>query len=213
MAQLYQVMVDAAQDKDLIHYIAAAGVLAHYVGDACQPLHVSRLHHGLPGDPGDDDLHEVYESNMLDKDYNRVQVVAGVNAALLLSRRRPRRTRLVIRGSAAAAAVIDLMARTIAAIPPSDLLDVFNRPPPGTSRTTALWTAFGDKTIQRLADGSRTLAVLWQSAWDEGNGESIAKSLMTAQPQDALKEGYDTRLSPQRLAERPGRFAAEPADV
>ena len=51
VAQLYQVMVDAVQDKDLLHYIAAAGVLAHYVGDACQPLHVSRLHHGLPGGP------------------------------------------------------------------------------------------------------------------------------------------------------------------
>jgi hypothetical protein len=36
--------------------------------------------------------------------------------------------------------------------------------PPGETRMTALWNAFGQKMIERLADGSRTLAVLWQRA-------------------------------------------------
>ena len=168
-----------------------------------------------PGDPGDDDVHEVYESDMLDKDDNRVQVVTGVNAALSgFHAGDAEGPDLVVGGSAAAAAVVDLMARTIAAIAPSDLLDVFNNPPPGTSRTTALWTAFGDKTIQRLADGSRTLAVLWQSAWDEGNGESIAKSLMTAQSQDALKEVYNTQtFAPNAWLKDQDVSLAEPADV
>ena len=32
----------------LVGFLCAAGCLAHYVGDACQPLHISRLHHGQP---------------------------------------------------------------------------------------------------------------------------------------------------------------------
>src|SRR3984957_15493745 len=48
-AQLYGLMVDAVRGDDVPRYVATAGVLAHYVGDACQPLHVSRLHHGVPG--------------------------------------------------------------------------------------------------------------------------------------------------------------------
>jgi hypothetical protein len=170
VAQLYDIMVDAVRGDDLVQYIAAAGVLAHYVGDACQPLHVSRLHHGLPDDPSDDDVHEVYESDMLDKEDNRVLVVTGVNAALVgYHAGDADGPDLVSGGAQAAAAVVDLMARTIAAIPPADLLDVFNHPPVGDSRTTALWNTFGEKTIQRLADGARTLAVIWQSAWDEAN--------------------------------------------
>lgn len=198
VAQLFDVMVDAVRGKDLLRYIAAAGVLAHYVGDACQPLHVSRLHHGLPEDEGDDDVHEVYESDMLDKDANRLLVVTGVNAALAgYHAGDAEGPDLVDTAAAAAATVVDLMARTIEAIAPSDLLDVFNNPPPGESRTTALWNAFGEQTIERLADGSRTLAVLWQSAWKQGSGEGIAKNKMVAQSQDKLMEVYnDTTFAP-----------------
>src|SRR3954447_10816936 len=32
-------------------YICAAGVLTHYIGDACQPLHISYLHDGDPEQP------------------------------------------------------------------------------------------------------------------------------------------------------------------
>ena len=46
--QGYNEMVDALKQKNLLAFLCAAGTTAHYVGDACQPLHVSRLHHGHP---------------------------------------------------------------------------------------------------------------------------------------------------------------------
>ena len=194
VAQLYQIMVDAVAAGDVVGYICAAGVLAHYVGDACQPLHVSRLHHGLPDDDRDDEVHEVYETDMLDRDDIRVQVVTRVNAELTDFHAGDGDGPDLVTGQAlAAAAVVDLMARSIAAIKPADILEVFNNPPPGESRTTALWNAFGDRTIERLADGARTLAVLWQSAWDEADGESLPKKQMAKQSEDALKKLYKNK--------------------
>src|SRR5262249_42288824 len=46
--QLWDAMVEFLNNKDVIRFLAAAGVLAHYVGDASQPLHCSYMHHGLP---------------------------------------------------------------------------------------------------------------------------------------------------------------------
>jgi hypothetical protein len=131
---------------------------------------------------------------MLDKEANRVLVVTGVNAALTgYHAGDAEGPDLIDTAAAAAATVVDLMARTIEAIKPSDLLDVFNNPPTGQSRTTALWNAFGERTIERLADGSRTLAVLRQSAWAEGNGESTAKNKMVAQSQEELMAVYNDK--------------------
>src|SRR6185369_3161796 len=46
--QLWEAMVDYLGKEDVLRFVAAAGVLAHYVGDASQPLHCSYMHHGIP---------------------------------------------------------------------------------------------------------------------------------------------------------------------
>jgi hypothetical protein len=46
--QIYDAMVGYLKKKDVLHFVGAAGVLAHYVGDASQPLHCSYMHHGMP---------------------------------------------------------------------------------------------------------------------------------------------------------------------
>ncbi|HEV7746000.1 MAG TPA: hypothetical protein VGO56_13455 [Pyrinomonadaceae bacterium] len=47
--QIWEAMVAyLKENQDVIHFVAAAGVLAHYVGDASQPMHCSYLHHGIP---------------------------------------------------------------------------------------------------------------------------------------------------------------------
>ena len=50
--QFFDAMVDALQRKDVTRYVCAAGLVAHYVGDACQPLHGSVLADGFPGRSG-----------------------------------------------------------------------------------------------------------------------------------------------------------------
>jgi hypothetical protein len=64
------------------------------------------------------------------------------------------------------------------------------RQPSGRGRTKALWEALGNRTIKRLADGARTLAVLWNSACVQGGGEDIADSRIKTQPADELKNRH-----------------------
>ena len=49
--QLYDAMVDALDEGSKDKFLCAAGTLAHYIGDSCQPLHISYLHHGDPDHP------------------------------------------------------------------------------------------------------------------------------------------------------------------
>ena len=70
-------IVDAAARGDTTRFLAGAGILAHYVGDACQPLHASYLHHGVPGaDEGA--VHADYETSLLGK--YRKNIVTDVQA-------------------------------------------------------------------------------------------------------------------------------------
>ncbi|MEO6290072.1 MAG: hypothetical protein ABIO76_09140, partial [Ginsengibacter sp.] len=47
--QMYNQMIKSVEEGDLVGFITAGGTMSHYVGDACQTLHVSYLHHGTPG--------------------------------------------------------------------------------------------------------------------------------------------------------------------
>jgi hypothetical protein len=38
--------------------------------------------------------------------------------------------------------------------------------------TTVLWNKFGPATVTVLADGALTLAMLWESAWAKGDGDT-----------------------------------------
>jgi len=46
--QIWEAMKTYLQNGDALRFVAAAGVLAHYLGDASQPLHCSFKHHGNP---------------------------------------------------------------------------------------------------------------------------------------------------------------------
>lgn len=191
VAQLYDIMVSAVRAKNITEYVCAAGVLAHYVGDACQPLHVSRLHHGEPDDPSDDGVHAAYEQTMLDQ--FAPEIVTGVNDVLDgYHAGDPGGPDLITGTDKAAETVVALMKRTIEAIAPRDILDAYDSHP-GVGRTKFLWESFGQKTIERLADGARTLAVIWRSAWDEGGGEELAESKMKAQSTAKLQKLYEDR--------------------
>src|SRR5689334_19399031 len=75
-------MIDFDKKKDAKSFVAAAGLIAHYVGDACQPLHGSMYADGDPSrtvtrkhpKTGKVDtvayasgVHSAYETKMLDR--------------------------------------------------------------------------------------------------------------------------------------------------
>jgi hypothetical protein len=85
---------------NLVRFVAAAGAMAHHVGDACQPLHSSFMHDGDPNDLDDQgrrrarDVHSAFETKMLDR--HAAEVIALLNQELA-NPRRWRSFRLVTR--------------------------------------------------------------------------------------------------------------------
>lgn len=190
--QIYDEMVKFVKASDRDGYICAAGVLAHYIGDACQPLHISFLHHGHPDstNPKSGDVHSDYEAEMF-KNHGedmkqRVQTTLNSAARLVL----------VKGGRAAGLATLSLMQQTFAQIPPVTLADFYDdlldQNLKKSKRLDKLWERFGDDTIAVISNGCLHLAMLWESAFKEGKGDSKITNL-TASVQDDLVALYANR--------------------
>ena len=162
--QFYELMVSAVLAGDALKFIALAGTMAHYVGDACQPLHVYRFHHGRPSHPEDSAVHEEYETKLLDR--FSADLVRKVNAAI----DGRTMTSLTVGGDAVADCVVRLMGLTIARLNPATVID--RRIATKCQNHTAdLWAELGQDTAAAIAEGALCLVSLWQSAWVEGQGD------------------------------------------
>src|SRR5579862_4852448 len=144
----------------------AAGCLAHYVGDSCQPLHSSQHSDGLDG--AATGVHSTYEDNMVDAYAD--QIAAGIEDAIGKLTFKPRKI-----GSArdAAMVVMDLMNFCHETLPPTTICQVYNAARTGSSKSATknaavlkdLWDNCGQATIEVIAAGAVTLAAIWQAAW------------------------------------------------
>ena len=186
--QIYKAMTVFVAAGKVASFVAAAGVLAHYVGDACQPLHTSYLDDGDPfrtpaGDAVTEPLghgkgyghgvHMGYENDMVD-DFAGT-LIKDLQKALPSPHTMP----TVTGGQEAGYAVIELARRARAGIAPIDLVEAYAsilKTKAPKDRSAALWAKFGAKTVDTMADGCRVLAMLWDSAWHEGNGPAIDHS-------------------------------------
>ena len=184
--QMYDLMVRAVVLGDTRDYIALAGTMAHYVGDACQPLHVSRFHHGRPGHPEDSNVHGDYETKMLDR--FAAELVDKVNTAIGARRV----TAHIAGGDAAAALVVDLMDRTIQRLSPEAVVNAWIATK-GHNHISDLWNLVGDDTAACIAEGALGLATLWESAWVEGDGDHTipAADLTHAVNKNSLRSRYN----------------------
>ena len=183
--QMYNEMVAILKGNDtvgikLTKFVCAGGTMAHYVGDACQPLHISHLHDGYPDGQGEG-VHSAYETNLLDvyKKKAAVNFLAGITALL----QPVQSNELVKGGKNIAKKVLSLMWDTYHLIPPKEIVDNFvaNR------STKKLWEAFGERTQQTIANGAHTMAVIWQSAWVEGNGDALTISSTPIKKNDLMR--------------------------
>lgn len=201
--QFYDEMVAAASEPSVSRFVAAAGILAHYVGDACQVLHGSYL---ADGDPARQQqrvvhhrdgtvetvteifgkgVHSAYETRMVNKNIDTLmgEVRASVGAAHGMA--------LVQSGQAAAFATVELMKRTRARAHPMEVVETFATAlQNGENVADALWDRFAGVTRDAIADGCRVLAMLWDSAWQAGNGAAIADNRIRAQAESRLMTLY-----------------------
>jgi hypothetical protein len=203
--QIYKKMVDFLQKSDLASFLAACGVLAHYVGDACQPLHGSYLDDGDPFRNPDGTasptmlghakgyahgVHVAYEDGMLDANVD--EILSGLPAALGSNHG----MELVQGGQNAGYNTVKLMSRSRITIAPIKLVNAYGQILEAGKKGTAsdlLWQSFKTDTIAVLADGSNTLAMVWECAWVEGSGTQIAADKLKAISPGALQALYESQ--------------------
>lgn len=196
--QIFDKMVEFVRDNEMANFVCAAGVLTHYVGDSCQPLHISYLHDGNPKKatshtvhhrdgtndvkriPQGAGLHSAYEDGMVNA--HRREILAGLDETPSVQR-----AEHLNRGRDAARATIDLMRKTFEALPPADMLrDYLEAIKKAEDPTEMFWENYGPGTIEAMQDGTHLLAVLWESAWVAGQGESKARDTSTLKPSQAM---------------------------
>ena len=164
--QIFAQLVQYAKQSDGARFLTAAGCLAHYVGDSCQPLHSSQHSDGLNG--ASTGVHSTYEDNMVDAYAD--QISAGIATAVENLTFVPRN---ISSPWEAGMAVMDLMNFCHQALPPETICNVYNKAHTsgGKSATKspavlkALWDNCGEATIEVIAAGAVTLAAIWQAAW------------------------------------------------
>jgi hypothetical protein len=189
--QFFDEMVDAISHHDANRFLAAAGIMAHYVGDACQPLHISHLFNGekMPdGHTRGDGVHSVYEEDMLRQ--NAVDMLTRIEAELKKS---GPSIKAPANGHAAAVLIVRLMQRTFRTIKPIDIVDAFEA-------KKDLWTLFDKKTVKVMADGVRTLRAIWKGAWKAAGGDTNIKagSLTEADHQKLIDLYMDKTWMPSK---------------
>ncbi len=174
----------AADDEE--KFVCAAGILAHYVGDSCQPLHSSMHSDGLNG--SQTGVHSTYEEKMIDAFSDELRTKLD---DFLASNPAPA-AQSIANGHDAAAAVVDLIRRTHANLPPEHICEVYNGLGGGQSKATiaGLWSELADATVTCIADGLRTLAALWESAYQNGAGNTKFSGGIST---DALQTIYEKK--------------------
>jgi hypothetical protein len=184
--QIFDEMVDFARNGQLLEFVCAGGIVAHYVGDACQPLHISQFHHGLDlNDKAHAKVHSVYETTMVGRhgpDLIDMIPKAQTDPVTPVGGTPPT-------GRDAAVAVVALMQRTVKRLPPMDVVNLFNDNM-GRGQVDVMWEKLKKPTAACMQDGAKTLARIWEAAWRAGNGESQPQA--SAFDQGKLQKLYNT---------------------
>ncbi len=183
--QMYKQMIASLRDRKVDEFLVAGGTMAHYVGDACQPLHISFLHHGA--NPSEAGVHSDYETAMIDR--KAEELFQGVDN---ITQKVSPHELIGPDGKDAARLVLQLMKRTVDLLPPEEILGVW-RTAKGRGRFDKMWDALGDRTITNIAAGSHAMAAIWESAWKHGGGNSLPKSALRAVPQPQLQQLYSMK--------------------
>jgi hypothetical protein len=182
--QMYKQMTTSLKAGDLLEFIVAGGTMSHYCGDACQPLHISFLHHGR--DKTESNVHSDYESKLIDKKMKLL--FDGVNAKV-----KKVKTEELIgeNGKEAAKRILELMQKTVTILPPIDIVESWANAK-GRGKFEKMWNDLGDRTIDVVAEGAHVLAILWQSAWKNGDGDRFDLADLIELDPDKLKKKYST---------------------
>jgi hypothetical protein len=207
--QIWEAMVGYLKARDVIHFVAAAGILPHYVGDASQRLHCSYMHHGIPPlkthegrkypAPRKSDafkafqksreykIHSIYDELMVE-----VDTPALLNDVNMLLPNAGAPNGSIKTGYEAAVAALEMMYKAQQSLSAKKIIDADQPQQKLGDRAKALWNneEIRRATINSIVESVQLLANLWTSAWKVGDGDSIDPSLLLQFSEDDLEKIY-----------------------
>jgi hypothetical protein len=220
--QIFDAMSGYARDGKAGQFVCAGGVLAHYVGDACQPLHISYMHNGDPLQTVEhvitrgknegkvvermlgEGVHAAYEDDMIF--HFREKILNGLKHT-----DKVKKSELLTSGFDAAKAMIAMMRLTHKSLPPSKLVQTYaSVGKGGKAASEALWEKFGTKTINTMQAGAHLLALLWESAWAAGDGNKNVKGQLTLTRKAAMKIVANEKFLPSMTIVTIGKILEKP---
>jgi hypothetical protein len=222
--QIFNDMVRFIKAGGVAEFVCAAGVLTHYIGDACQPLHISYLHDGDPEQPqtrtihhrnGTEEekveplgsgVHSAYEDAMVSA--RRDEILDGLAATPKV-----KADELIQTGFEAAKATIGMMRTVFERIPPRKIVQFYIESDAKPKELAEdMWKEFGQGTVECMQDGVHLLAILWQSAWVAGDGEQTvaAASIKALTQQKAMKICQDEDFLPSMPINKIGEILRQP---
>ena len=208
--QLANAMIDAASNGSAIEFLCAGGVLIHYIGDACQPLHSSYMSQGDPDHPVsriitrgpnsgnevkvmrgekvhsgyEDDMVTSHSSEIMDSLEQEIEKQEGLENEKIIQ---------INSGFDAAKAVLLLIKATQDTLPPATIIDKWvsvQSLSGAKARNDEMWEAFKEQTIEVMARGCRVLAKIWDGAWKVGHGDANIGSSEVLKEKD-IRKLYD----------------------
>ncbi len=189
--QIYNDMVSFARAGKHVEFLAAAGILSHYVGDSCQPLHISYMFNGIPKANGStigEGVHSVFEEQMVNKHIDDIltKAQAKLKTATLTD---------VGSGKEAAGLIVQMMKKVFTKIDPAALSKLVEKYKGDGKAAQAeqMWKVVGADTMGTLfAEGIVCLASLWQSAWKNGQADTHITELDVVDMED-LRKTYENQ--------------------
>jgi hypothetical protein len=180
-------MVNYIKNADMSKFVCAAGILSHYIGDACQPLHASKFHDGRPENPNERGVHSSYETKMLDR--FAADTIGKVNTNL----QNVTVNSDELGGHNAAISLIRLMLRCMQILSSLEIIEVFNQGSNTNNRLKYMFELLRNKTASCLAEGCIKLASVWENAWTEEDGNQIDDNNLASVNSIELKNLYENR--------------------
>ncbi|KPL25461.1 MAG: hypothetical protein AMJ75_01050 [Phycisphaerae bacterium SM1_79] len=217
--QIYNDMTEALSEGGsdrAVRFVAMAGVLAHYMADACMPLHNTKYHHGYSEAP--DEQKKVH--NYVDNNILSIQQGSLLNDAFSAIDRD--RSFLTVEGGQAwGQRTMDLLVYTYDQLKPTRIINAFNETIDlhWRSRYSYMIEKVGEPLCECIAEGTFRLAEIWENAWQEGGGDSVPNSQLVAVPEQDLsglyldKEGFvPCRLLKDLTVADSGRLVLQPSN-
>ena len=217
--QIFNDLIRFVKAGKVGEFVCAAGVLTHYIGDACQPLHISYLHDGDPEqpvqrtvhhrngteeekvDPLGSGVHSAYEDAMVNA--HRAEILEALAATPKV-----KASELIETGLDAAKRTIKMMRTVFERIPPRKIVQFYiDSDAKPKQLADDLWNEFGEGTIACMKDGVHLLAVLWQSAWTAGGADQTipASALKALTEPKVMKICQDSEFLPSYFIDKIGK--------